>query len=54
MAKKKKSDEDLEKPKIGNRGSNYFQRRSAYFDAVNRTMDACKFYPEFNDSSRRA
>ena len=52
MAKKKtKKDDDLEQPKKGNRGSNYFQRRSAYFDAVKKTMDACKFYPEFNDTS---
>ena len=47
MAKKK--DEDLEQPKKGNRGSNYFQRRSAYFDAIGKTIDACKCYPEFND-----
>ena len=50
MTKKKKKDDELEPPKKGNRGSNYFQRREAYYDAIRKTTDACKFYPEFNQT----
>ena len=44
-------DDELGQPNKGNKGSNYFQRRSAHFDAISRTMDACKCYPEFTDIS---
>ena len=50
MTKKKKKDDELETPKTGNRSSNSLERRAAYYDAIRKTMNACKFYPEFNQT----
>ena len=34
----------------GNRGTNWFQRKSAYLDAISKTAMATRYYPEFNDA----
>jgi hypothetical protein len=34
----------------GNRGTNWFQRKSAYLDAISKTAMATRHYPEFNDA----
>ena len=51
MSKKKKED-DLEtnSNRKGNRGTNWFQRKSAYLDAISKTAMATRYYPEFNDA----
>lgn len=51
MSKKKKED-DLEtnSNRKGNRGTNWFQKKSAYLDAISKTAMATRYYPEFSNA----